>query len=844
MWGCVGARSQPASHAQSPSARAHGIAARFFIRRILSRRFEPALPTHHPRRKAVNIHPGLLALPTLALILALALRFRRPGRWRAEQEDGSESRAALIYGLVATAFLWPALSIPDGVPSPSAGLYAHVPWEGMAQGIINAPDASAGNAALADVTYQIQPWLLLLKSQLRSGEVPLWNPYSFLGQPFWANGQSAPLFPLHLLFAALPTAWGFLLLPWLRLVIGALGTRRLALALGVSPGGALLAGVVFPLSGMVTGYLLFPMANALVMVPWVLWAAERLVAGTGSWRPLAVCVALLALGGHPGTLSHCLLLSTVYILVRGVPWRSLVHWLAGWTAGGALAMVHLLPVALYLPDTARWGDAGGAAPGPGPAWTRVLAMSLRILQPWAFGRAEDGSWHGLFYEPGSRVFVGLLTLILALVAIQSILSGRGARNAPERDRRLLAVVAVLAFSALVAYRTPFVLDAVERLPVVGRALHHRLLFGVDLCLALLAGVGLDRLTFLRTQSRARIQRAAVLLAVGFGLLVAVVSRSSGAVFGDVLMAQLPWLIWLTVAIALLHWLRLARRQTTAPTLLLLPVLLVAVELTVAHAASAPGLSASDLYPRAPAIEFLQGQPGNVAAVGHALRPGTSMVYGLQDLRGDDPARPRRFDQQYQQVGSTRTPFFHPVDDWSHPWLDAAGVRWVMTPPLATPPDPSWRPAFDGSDARVFERPEARPEAWLVDSAADSNAHLTIQRPTNSRVRVEGLDRAGRVVISQAWAPGWTARVGDREIRTIAHDDFLLAVDVPAGVDPVTPVDSVEFVYRPPGLVVGAWFSLLALVVLAWPLVTALKRHSGTTRTLDEASRDPERSPAV
>ena len=744
-------------------------------------------------------------------------------RRRAERADGCEPQAILIYGLVATAFLWPALSVPDGVPSPSAGLYNHAPW----QGLEGAPDPAFGNPALTDVTYQIQPWLLLLKSQLRSGELPLWNPYSFLGQPFWSNGQSAPLFPLHLLFAALPTAWGFLLMPWLRLIIGAVGTRRLALTLGIGPGGALLAGIAFPLSGMVSGYLLFPMANALVMVPWVLWATERVASGTASWRPLAVCVALLALGGHPGTLSHCLLLSAVYLAVRGVRRNGLGALLGGWAVGGALAMVHLLPLALYLPDTARWGDAEDPRTGAGPPWTQVLAMSLRLLQPWAFGRAEDATWRGIFYEPGSRVFVGLLTLLLALVAVQTLWTNRR-----KTDRRHLAVAALFVFSALVAYRTPYLLGIVESLPIVGRALHHRLLFGVDLGLALMAGVGLDQLR----ESRTRIWRAAAVLTVGFGVLIAVVTRMGDLRLDTVLPAQWPWLTWLAAASVFL--LALGRLKAPRKLLFLLPALLVAAELIVAHAPSAPGLSASHLFPSTPAIEFLQGQTGNTAAVGQVLRPGTSAVYGLRDLRGDDPARPRRFDNKYRQIGSTRTPFFHPVDDWNHEWLDEAGVRWVMTPPNASPPHPSWAVAYDGTDARVFERPEAQPEAWLLGPGRPLEAH----RPANNRLRITGLQRGGRVVVSQAWAPGWTAYVGGRVIETMAHDDFLLAADVPPGID------AVEFVYYPPGLVPGATISLVALLALVWTRVPvslfAPNPRPGTTRIQGEASRKAALPPAM
>lgn len=778
------------------------------------------------------MHPGILVLPALALTLSGAMHWLATRRSTGRPSDAGEARATLLYGLIATAFLWPALSIPDGVPSPSATLYAFAPW----QGLDRAPDPSSGNTALTDVTFQIQPWLLLLRSQMRAGELPLWNPYSFLGQPFWANGQSAPLFPLHLLFAAMPTMWGFLLLPWLRILIGALGTRRLALALGISPGGALLAGVVFPLSGMVTGYLLFPMANALVLVPWVLWATETLAAGTDaertSWRPLAVCVALLALGGHPGTLSHCALLSAIYLLVRGIPWRRLGLWTLGWTTGGALAMVHLLPVALYLPLTARWGDPEAPPPGPGPPWAQVLPLAFRLLQPWVYGRAEHGTWHGAFYEPGSRVFAGLVTLLLVLVALQALARREALSRRETRDRRLLAVVVLLVFSGLVAYRTPILLGAVESLPVVGRALHHRLFFAVELCLALLAGFGIDRLA---AGPARRLVRAAAFLAGGFVVLAAFLALAKNRPPGDVVLEQLPWILWLLVGALALWWFRRgARLAETATLLALLSTVAVAAELTVAHAPSSPGLSVAQLYPSTAATRYLEGRPGAMAAVGSVLRPGTSMVYALRDLRGDDPARPRRFDHIYENLGSTRTPFFHPVESWDHPWLDEAGVRWVMAPPGSGPKDPSWRLAYDGDDASVFERLSARPEAWLADTGSDESApgsdssaqlgvqltgQLIVQRPTNSTVRVEGLERSrgtgatGRLVVGQAWAPGWTARAGGRMLETVAHDDFLLAVDLSGKTG--SP-DAVEFVYRPPGLVTGAWISLVALLWLVLP----------------------------
>ncbi|HUO86608.1 MAG TPA: hypothetical protein VM617_04395, partial [Thermoanaerobaculia bacterium] len=200
---------------------------------------------------AVNPLVPLLLLASAAGLLALRRR-----------------EAGLVWcaaGLAAMALLAPALAIVDGIPSPAASLADHPPWQQVAE-------PAAGNPQLQDVTYQVHPWLLHLRQELRSGRLPLWNPYQSSGTPYWSNGSSAPLFPLHLLFAALPTQVGWLLLPWLRVVIGALGVWFLARHLGLSRPAAVLASLAFPLAGMPVGFLLFPMGNALALVPWVLCA--------------------------------------------------------------------------------------------------------------------------------------------------------------------------------------------------------------------------------------------------------------------------------------------------------------------------------------------------------------------------------------------------------------------------------------------------------------------------------------------------------------------------------------------------------------------------------------------
>jgi hypothetical protein len=46
-----------------------------------------------------------------------------------------------------------------------------------------------------DLLFQFAPWRHFLKDSLAQGIIPLWNPYSFCGQPFFADLQTQMLYP-------------------------------------------------------------------------------------------------------------------------------------------------------------------------------------------------------------------------------------------------------------------------------------------------------------------------------------------------------------------------------------------------------------------------------------------------------------------------------------------------------------------------------------------------------------------------------------------------------------------------------------------------------------------------
>ncbi|MGD2114335.1 MAG: hypothetical protein PVG07_04740, partial [Acidobacteriota bacterium] len=564
------------------------------------------------------------------------------------------ARAWALSGLAATALLAPVLAIPDGVPSPAATLERLAPWQGAAPEV----DPATGNPQLRDISHQVQPWLLFLRSEIRDGRLPYWNPHQFAGTPFWSNGSSAPLFPLHLLFAALPVQLGLVLLPWLRLVTGGLGAFAFARLLGTSERGALLAAVVFPLSGVVTSWMLFPMANCHALIPWVLWSTERLARRPGAWPWLAAFGGLQLLGGHPETPVFTGMLAAVYLLVRW-PRRTVAAWsgFAGaWITALLLAAVQLAPLAATVFRSSKWLVE---APYTPPSLAVIGELLLRLVlpelhgnpapTPWAPG--GESTWWGPFNYPATAIYVGAVTLPLAAAGVAAALRGVRDREGGEQNGATAwaAVAAFTLFALLAAYQVPGVRHVLMALPVIDKSLTHYIKFGLDLGLALLAARGVD--AWLAGRHRR-------VLAGGASLVIALLGLCWLLFAGDwaaagLTGAQAGWSVGIALAglgLVAASALPPERRRRLYP---LLPALLIC-DLSLAHAWTNPALPGAALYPDTPAVPFLRHRAGPLARIAGTeatLHPNAAMVYGLYDVRGDTPVKLHSYQEVYASFAS-------------------------------------------------------------------------------------------------------------------------------------------------------------------------------------------------
>ena len=167
------------------------------------------------------------------------------------------------------------------------------------------------NRVLAGVdalTYFTPYWAHRM-TELRAGQLPLWNPYLFLGVPFLANPQAAVLYPLHWPLSWLrpeqALIWSALLHVWLAAGFTYTFARR---SLGCSRLAAWLAGLIFGLGGFTLARVEnINQLNALAWLPALLWLydeAARAASGRSRIRwgaALAAAIALQLLAGHTQT---------------------------------------------------------------------------------------------------------------------------------------------------------------------------------------------------------------------------------------------------------------------------------------------------------------------------------------------------------------------------------------------------------------------------------------------------------------------------------------------------------------------------------------------------------------
>jgi len=168
-----------------------------------------------------------------------------------------------------------------------------------------------------DFSYQFWAFSTFEARELSAGRLPLWNPYTYSGAPFWADIQSAILYPISLLTLLVSGLWGYSLFAleveavvhfWLAGTFTYLFVRRTTRQRSA----ALFSAVVFTFGGYLTGYPSQQLAvlETVVWLPLLLYFTDRALVDRSGETPhhrsslpntlaAGLVWGLALLAGHP-----------------------------------------------------------------------------------------------------------------------------------------------------------------------------------------------------------------------------------------------------------------------------------------------------------------------------------------------------------------------------------------------------------------------------------------------------------------------------------------------------------------------------------------------------------------
>ena len=675
--------------------------------------------------------------------------------------------------------------------------------------------------------YQLmhQFYKFFLRTSIRAGGLPLWNPYAGLGRPFLADPETAAFYPPNWVFVVLPEGFALFLFLAFHFWLAGFFFLKLARRWGAPRGMAVGLAFAYLLSGSFMGRLLAGEVgyfSGLSYWPLLFYLLERL-REKRSWRDW-VALVLAASGSFLCGQPQCFWLTAValgfYVVGAhlGSPWRENVRrgLLCLGALAGAYAFALLLCAVQLLPTIDLVLEGNRAVPSvqysasgplayrnftslflfqPGVWWEADLYIGIicTVVGLLGLGQWRDARVRGLF-------LLGAVGLVLALgqgtplfAALFHILPGMGAFRFSVRFATFLPWALLLA--GLIAWAN-------------GKFSRPKILFIIGVLLAGTGYVVWHRASYGKVGLPMVILLAASALAVGL-IKTRVWARIKGPVSGVLLV-----LLCADSLVAAGHMWASYSRVLTGRHL---------------DAQVADVLHEKNLYPA-------NGVPPRLFLPGSFVRADSGMKYGFSSVTSYGSLNLMRVwaylnlgaglqvdffqgtflpDEAYHAgpfpfpgmniavggLGGTSKLFFN-----AHPGERAYLVHaWKQVPDWTSALQQMVGNHSDPTTVALLEAPAEGPVSAAGDPSRDEAAIDAFHRNSielHVRSSVPAL-----LVVAEAWYPGWRATVNGVPAEVLPANVWMRAVRVPAGES------QIEMRYVEPSLARGAEISLCALLVL-------------------------------
>jgi hypothetical protein len=696
-----------------------------------------------------------------------------------------------------------------------------------------------------DYLWQFLPFHTLGAELLKSGQLPLWNPYIYSGMPLFANGSFALFYPTILILILFSQSIAINLIYIIHLFIAGYFTYRFSKALGLSRIAGIIAGTAFMFSGnLITliypGHTMKLVAASLIPVVFYFFVKALHRKKLTWFMYTAIAISIQIFSTHWQVCYYTWIgigLYGVFYFVRFRIWQTssrnqifqylsiLVLFVIGITA------VQWLPFAEYSQWSTRSAglsyQEATEASYPPEEWLSMVLVSpfgdqvqqgpgctyLHLGQ--FFSPAGYLPYYGRFNAPRTlSEYLGVLPFILAIIGLITL-----------RRKYIWFFVGLMLgslFLSLGKFNPAYPLfyhffPGLKWLRVPAEIL---LLYSFSL--AILAGAGVQGLSDYERKiigNKRKLLYAIILLMVMIILTVTLTLFKTLFIPGLTEQKEhLVTSIFRFVFFLLLSGLGIfyglfrqnahprngnnTNRFLFSPTYLFL-ILILLIDLGTAHLPYLQSMKLSDFYryvEQDPVVEILKQDTGiyRILPLGNEMISNKWIITHTQSVYGYQSFPLNSYQQYWVNSGFTNETVWHLLN-----------IKYIISPHAL---DDERLLLVNDGQKKIYQVKSASARVWITNDrmhlAPDTSAIVEITGYTPNRIKLKfQASESGELICSEIYYPGWMAKLDGNRVQLGITNSLLRSLPIPAGEH------QIELFFSPFIFWLGLTISGISIIIL-------------------------------
>jgi len=737
------------------------------------------------------------------------------------------------------------------------------PWRDNSIGGYNPSKFPVKNPLITDPVIATYPWRFITIKNIKQGSWPLWNSYSFSGQPLLGNFESAPFQILNILFFILPfkIAWTVqIILPE---ILTTFFMYLFLKSIKISTVSSVFASFVLPFTGFFVAWMSMGIIVTTAMwLPLILFCLQKLSQKTSVVYFLILTFAFFQtiFSGHTQTVYSVFMASILFmafLFKYSTTRKNLIICLLSLILAIIIALPQILPSIEFINLSARNIDQ---AYNLGRSWFLKPQNLIQILAPDFFGNPSTYNYWGASNYAEFVSFIGLVPLSFVLISFK--------KNLKHKEVYFFAGLALLSL----IFALPNFLSKIPYIyhwPYISSAQPSRIIFLLIFSLVVLCAYGLDQ--FLTYKSKKIIFPPLLILASLFMLFVITKTFKSEFPNDAAHIAYRNLIFPIVTAIAVLG-IYVARLLGVNRKIVIIAIFtLTAVELFRFTAKFTSFSKLSWIFPETEVTNFLSNQPKPFRVMttnGLILHPNTSSIYGIETINGYDPLYfinyAKLISVSETQNSKAQISSFNRVitpQNYDSRIINLLNAKYVLS--FDEINNDNLVEVFKEGSTRIYENKNALPRFFFVNEIQklenrnqelekildskldiahtavssqisfkkeDILARVVINKYTDQSIDLTSTtNKVAPLVIANINYPGWIAKIDGKKTQINTVDFGMQSIFVPVGTHHINFKFSPRSFYY--GLYIGVFGFIVALLsaIVIWRRLKYIKNQFRNTK---------------